>query len=58
LLVASLLFVVPYISASNDLTEAVKICYVNDVVVYGTNSQTASVISGENLEVKVKFNNS
>jgi ribosomal protein L31E len=56
LLVASLLFVVPYISASNDLTEASQdLVTVNDVVVYGTNSQTASVISGETLEVKVKF---
>jgi len=56
LLVASFLFLAANISATNDLTDpTVDSVTVNDIVVYGAGAQTASVISGETLEVKVKF---
>ncbi len=56
LLVASLLFLAVSVSATNDLTDSsLDSVSVNDIVVYGTGSQTASVIAGETIEVKVKF---
>jgi len=56
LLLTSLLFLCANISATSDLTNVSNSeVRVNDLVIYGTNAEVASVLSGETLEVKIKF---